>query len=52
MDAKCSHAKCNCTDTRYEREGQRFCSAACAGDAQTSLADAMCGCAHAGCGGK
>ena len=48
METKCAHKGCTCNDATVEAEAGRFCSAACANE-QKNLADAMCGCGHAGC---
>lgn len=50
MDTKCAHPACTCNEATVEAAGAQFCSNACAAQEQKNLADAMCACAHPGCG--
>jgi hypothetical protein len=41
---KCAHPSCRCS----AKQGSKYCSTYCEGEAETS--DIVCNCGHSGCG--
>ncbi len=48
-DGSCAHPPCACTGGTYERNGKRYCSVACANQADDAREAAPCPCGHAPC---